>query len=139
MKKNLLKTMALVLVLALAPSMFPIKSSAVTVSAGGIGYTSVKSFTSGTHSTYYCKLSTVTFDGLPTNSIPTGKYVYARIRTYESGGSVKKRAGALAAFSKVGNGYYYSYNSGYGKPGSYVLATNSNYNKSYTCSFNWKP
>ena len=110
-----------------------VDSLAVTVSPGGTGYTS-KQYLGATHTQYYCCLNSVKFTNQGQDYIPSGYYVYARIRN-EIGNPV----GDLAGFSATGSGYHYNYWSGSGNPGWYKLATNSNYGYGYTASFNWHP
>jgi len=128
------KISVMLLTVAFFGCLIGMESSAVTVPLGGTGYTSCKELTGSRHSTYYCKLDSVKFDNLSLNYIPSGSYVYARIRT--AGGT---KAGDLASFSKVGQGYNYSYYSNYGYAGTYKIGTNSNVRLAYTCSFTWNP
>lgn len=110
-------------------------ADSVSVSLGGTGYTSTKDLSvSGRHTTYYCKLNSVKFDHLSSDTIPSGSYVYTRIRT--AGGTA---AGDLGSFSTVGYGYYYNYYSNYGYSGTYKIATNSNVRLAYSCGITWNP
>lgn len=105
----------------------------VNVSATGTGYTSRK-YLGTKHSTYYSCLTAVKFVDLSQNVIPSGYYVYTRIRT-----DLGDKCGDLGTFSQTGTGYYYNYWSGCGGSGWYKLATNSSYGSAYSADITWWP
>ena len=126
-----------------ALNVFPQKVNAqysyISFSSGGSGYSSETDTIVGSsnHSTYYVKLDRFKFSSNQMNVMPnSGALIHAR--AYKSVGTNLTAAGNLASFSMAGNGYYYSYWSGFGKVGEvYKLKSNSNVSDSCTACFVW--
>lgn len=103
----------------------PGKSSTISFSAGGTGYSSEESAVLSNDGKYDCYLGSVKFIGMPTNAFPGSS---TEIKCYTAVPSTHNQAGKKASFSTVGVGGSYQYKSGYGGNGSkYVMAAYSTY------------
>lgn len=112
-------------------------TSYIYVNAGSTAYSTETSTKIVDRHLFYMRLKWFKFQYYPENSMPAGRYIYARLCEAVT----KANASGIASFSgtTVAGNYNYTYSNGYGGLGeSYVIKVYSNYSLTgFEVIFDW--